>query len=66
MPRSKDVASSTREGSSPLTIDEAREVLALPERVDYIHGRVMKVDLHREEIEVYLYDQANGKGKHSG
>jgi hypothetical protein len=50
-------------GSSPLTIDQAREVLARPERVDYLHGRVIKVDLRREDIEVYLYDQANGEGK---
>lgn len=29
---------------------------------DYIHGKIMKVDLSGNELETYLYDRDNGEG----
>jgi hypothetical protein len=48
----------------PMTTEEARSLLA--ERVkpyfDYLHGRVMKVDLSSNELKPWLYDRDNGPG----
>lgn len=45
------------------TEDNARELLKTQKYFDYLHGRVMKVDLSSdEEFEERLYDRDNGMG----
>ena len=46
----------------PMTADEARELLSEDTRFDYLHGRVMKVDLSGEKLNPRLYDRDNGTG----
>ena len=47
---------------APMTVEEARRIG--PERyLDYLQGRVMKVDLSKDELETWLYDRDNGEGK---
>lgn len=47
-----------------MTVEQAREELAKNERghFDYLHGRVMKIDLRGDELETWLYDRDNGQG----
>lgn len=51
-------------GQQPMTIETAATVLAAtPHRYfDYLHGRVMKVDLNGTRIDLGLYDRDNGDG----
>lgn len=51
-------------GASGMTVDEAREILdATPHKYfDYLHGRVMKVDLSGDELRTALYNRDNGQG----
>ena len=65
-------------GKSDMTVEEAREELSMgddhaknfPDRMkagrelyfDYLHGRVMKVDLSRDNLDPRLYDRDNGPG----
>ncbi|WP_280426813.1 hypothetical protein [Nocardia carnea] len=51
-------------GSVPLTIDNAREHLKFPGRFDYVHGRVLKIDLYptTTTLNLSLYDRDNGVG----
>ena len=49
-------------GHQPLTEDEAREMLEKTTYFDYLHGRVMKVDLEGDELNPWLYDRDNGEG----
>jgi hypothetical protein len=46
----------------PLPYDEAVAVLARTSYVDYLHGRVLKVELGGETLDEYLYDRDNGPG----
>lgn len=54
----------------PMTRDEAQAVIAsggthLSDRslyFDYLKGRVMKVDLSKDEFDPWLYDRDNGNG----
>lgn len=49
--------------SGGLTLEEARSVLSGGSYIDYLKGRVMKVDLSDlSTMEVYLYDRDNGSG----
>lgn len=48
-----------------MTIEEAREYISNPYDgyyFDYVKGRVMKVDLNRDEFDPWLYDRDNGNG----
>lgn len=45
-----------------MTEEQAAELLQKHERFDYLHGRVMKVDLSGDELNPRLYDRDNGHG----
>lgn len=45
-----------------MTLEEATELLNEQTYFDYCHGRVMKVDLSKEEFDPWLYDRDNGPG----
>jgi len=45
------------------TESDAREILKTQTDFDYLHGRVMKVDLSSDSFEEWLYDRDNGYGK---
>ena len=47
---------------TPMTKEEAIELLNQTTYFDYLKGRVMKVDLSGEELETRLYDRDNGEG----
>ncbi len=47
---------------TPMTAEEARELLKQTTYFDYLKGRVMKVDLSGDELETWLYDRDNGDG----
>ena len=47
---------------APLNINEARSLLEGGTYFDYLKGRVMKVELGRDELDPYLYDRDNGNG----
>jgi hypothetical protein len=47
---------------SPMTIREAGTILDDHRYFDYLKGRVMKIDLSTDVINVILYDRDNGKG----
>ena len=49
-------------GKSPITNDEAAELLKDSTYFDYLHGRVMKVDLSGDSLDPCLYDRDNGFG----
>ena len=45
----------------PMTLDEAAALLkGQGGRFDYVHGRVLKVDLSADTFDTYLYDRDNG------
>lgn len=48
--------------AKPMTVDEARNLLAGGTSFDYLKGRVMKVDLKRGSFEEWGYDRDNGQG----
>lgn len=45
---------------TPMTIEEARELLKQTQRFDYLKGRAMKVNLLGDKLDPWLYDQHNG------
>lgn len=45
-----------------LTIEECRDLLAEQTYFDYLHGKVMKVDLSGDRLDERLYDRDNGPG----
>ena len=47
---------------TPMSTEEARELLSQGTYFDYVKGRVMKVDLSGDELETWLYDRDNGEG----
>lgn len=49
-------------GRIGMTIDEAKELLTGDKYFDYLHGRVMKVDLSGDQLNERLYDRDNGAG----
>ena len=49
-------------GRQSMTIEEAQLELNENSYFDYLHGRVMKVDLSGNEFEERLYDRDNGDG----
>lgn len=51
---------------SPMTKEEAQSILeecGANLYFDYLKGRVMKVDLSGDELDLFLYDRDNGEGK---
>lgn len=47
----------------PLSRAEAEQVLKLGGGyIDYLNGRVMKIDVSGDEVKEYLYDRDNGAG----
>lgn len=49
--------------SENMTKDEARELLDRGTMYfDYLKGRVMKIDLSRDELDTWLYNRDNGEG----
>jgi hypothetical protein len=49
-------------GASGMTIEEARKELEGTTYFDYLHGRVMKIDLSGDDMDEWLYDRDNGQG----
>lgn len=49
-------------GKLPLSKEEAAELLQQETYFDYLHGRVMKVDLSGDSFDPWLYDRDNGSG----
>ncbi len=50
----------------PYTLEDARKDLESSSPYfyfDYLHGRVMKVDLSKDNFDGWLYDRDNGEGK---
>jgi hypothetical protein len=48
---------------SPMTRGQAQELLdSGQEKFQYLHGRVMKVDLSGDTLNPWLYDRDNGSG----
>jgi hypothetical protein len=45
-----------------MTVEEARELLQHTTYFDYLHGKVMKVDLSKDTLNPGLYDRDNGPG----
>jgi hypothetical protein len=45
-----------------MTEEEATELLGQQSRIDYHKGRVMKVNLSKDEFDPSLYDRDNGQG----
>jgi len=45
-----------------MDVEEARGLLASQQRFDYLKGRVMKVNLSKDNLPVALYDRDNGDG----
>lgn len=43
--------------------DEARKILETQSYFDYLKGRVMKIDLSKNEVDTGLYDRDNGDNK---
>jgi hypothetical protein len=51
-------------GASGMTVEQAQDELdkRKDKYFDYLHGRVMKIDLNGDELETRLYDRDNGTG----
>lgn len=47
---------------TPMTVEEARELLKRTTNFDYLKGRVMKVDLSGDTLDPWGYDRDNGQG----
>lgn len=46
-----------------MLVEEARELLTHDTYFDYLHGKVMKIDLKSDiEFEEWMYDRDNGQG----
>lgn len=47
---------------SPMSVEQAEELLKQGTDFDYLMGRVMKVDLGGDTLDPWLYDRDNGQG----
>lgn len=45
-----------------MPIEEARKLVEAVDYFDYVKGRVMKVDISRDEMSTFLYNRDNGEG----
>ena len=48
---------------TPMSEEEAASLLEQSTYIDYVKGRVMKVDLSKSEFDPRLYDRDNGQGE---
>lgn len=48
--------------NKPMSESEAEELLTQDTYFDYLHGKVMKIDLSRDELDTRLYNRDNGNG----
>jgi hypothetical protein len=48
--------------AKPMTRDEAAKILEQQTHFDYLKGRVMKIDLSKDEVGIWGYDRDNGAG----
>jgi len=48
--------------ATPMLRDEAASLLSKYSYFDYLKGRVMKVDLSKDEFDPRFYDRDNGEG----
>lgn len=48
--------------NEPMTEAEAKALLEADDYFDYVHGRVMKVQISGDELNPRLYDRDNGFG----
>lgn len=46
----------------PMTEEDAAQLLSKTTDFDYLKGRVMKVNLSKDEFDPWLYDRDNGQG----
>ena len=46
---------------TPMSVEEARVILAQTTSFDYLRGRVLKIDLSTDELDPWLYDRDNGQ-----
>ena len=46
----------------PLTLEEAERELSRRTYFDYLHGRVMKIEVGKDSFDERLYDRDNGHG----
>ncbi len=49
-------------GQKQMSMAEAKAHLHQSQYFDYLHGRVMKIDLSTDELETRLYNRDNGEG----
>jgi hypothetical protein len=47
---------------APMTEEEARSLLDQYNYFDYVHGRVMRVEIEGDSLDPRLYDRDNGPG----
>lgn len=47
---------------TPMSVEQARELLQRGTYFDYVRGRVMKVNLNGDTLNPWLYDRDNGDG----
>lgn len=50
------------QGTLPMTEDQAKVLLEKQYYFDYLQGRVMKIDLSKDELFTGLYNRDNGSG----
>lgn len=48
--------------TTPMSVDEARELLQRMSYFDYLKGRVMKLELKGDDLDTRLYNRDNGEG----
>lgn len=48
--------------SGYVTVEHCEELLKKTTYFDYMYGRVIKVDLSKDEFDEWLYDRDNGEG----
>ncbi len=46
----------------PMTREESERLISQSSYFDYVFGRVLKVDLSKDELDPRLYDRDNGPG----
>ena len=49
-------------GRYPMTEDKCRKILEQQTYIDYLGGRVIKVDMSGDHLDLRLYDRDNGEG----
>ena len=51
-------------GAKGMTVEQARDEISNNKLMcfDYLHGRVMKIDLRGDDLDTWLYNRDNGQG----